>query len=99
MMVGGTTGSAGADANAGVWRGSAGIGGSVGVGGEGIYLVNIDVDDGYVVMIAVFVQGLLGCAYKESYPRNRRLRSEIATILDIRRKWNETVRWKWRDHL
>ena len=48
--------------------GSVGIGGSVGVSGVGICLVNIGVDVGCVVMGAVVVLGLLGCACKGGCP-------------------------------
>ena len=67
-MVGGTSSSAGASANAGVGDGSVEIGGSVEVSGVGICLVNIGVDVGCVVMGAVFVPGLLRCACKGSCP-------------------------------
>ena len=58
-MVCGTACSARADANAEMGDSSSGV------GGVGICLVNIGVDVGCVVMGAVFVPGLLGCACKE----------------------------------
>ena len=65
MMVGGATGSAGADANIGVGDGST-IGCSAGVDGINICLVNIDVSVGSVVMEVVVVPGVLECSCKGS---------------------------------
>ena len=61
-MVGGTIGSARVSANTGIRVGNTGIGGSAGVDGVGVCLVNIDgMDVGCVVIGAVFVPELLGC--------------------------------------